>query len=59
MLRTLILLSLLALPAAAQEEMDLGSPPAGTYTTDPAHTRLWFIVDHLDRIHETRLAAVR
>ncbi len=47
MLRTLILSAFLALPAAAQEEMDLGSPPAGTYTTDPAHTRLWFIVDHL------------
>ena len=47
MLRALILSALLAFPAAAQEEMDLGSPPAGTYTTDPAHTRLWFIVDHL------------
>lgn len=47
MLRTLILSAFLAFPAAAQEEMDLGSPPAGTYTTDPAHNRLWFIVDHL------------
>jgi polyisoprenoid-binding protein YceI len=47
MLRALFLTLLLALPAAAQDEMDLGSPPAGTYTTDPAHTRLWFIVDHL------------
>jgi polyisoprenoid-binding protein YceI len=47
MLRALLLLVLLAAPAVAQEEMDLGSPPAGTYTTDPAHTRLWFIVDHL------------
>ncbi len=47
MLRALILSTFLAVPALAQEEMDLGSPPAGTYTTDPAHTRLWFIVDHL------------
>jgi polyisoprenoid-binding protein YceI len=47
MLRALFLTLLLALPAAAEDEMDLGSPPAGTYTTDPAHTRLWFIVDHL------------
>ena len=47
MFRTLILSALLALPAAAQEEMDLGQPPAGTYRPDPAHTRLWFIVDHL------------
>jgi polyisoprenoid-binding protein YceI len=47
MLRALLPLVLLAAPAVAQEEMDLGSPPAGTYTTDPAHTRLWFIVDHL------------
>ncbi len=47
MLRVLWLLAVLALPAAAQEELDLGSPPAGTYTADPAHTRLWFIVDHL------------
>jgi polyisoprenoid-binding protein YceI len=47
MLRTLILLAFMATPALAQEEMDLGSPPAGTYHPDPAHTRLWFIVDHL------------
>jgi polyisoprenoid-binding protein YceI len=47
MLRALTLSLLLAAPLAAQEEMDLGTPPAGTYTTDPAHTRLWFIVDHL------------
>jgi polyisoprenoid-binding protein YceI len=47
MLRALTLSLLLATPVAAQEEMDLGTPPAGTYTTDPAHTRLWFIVDHL------------
>jgi polyisoprenoid-binding protein YceI len=47
MLRTLILLAFMAIPALAQEEMDLGSPPAGTYRPDPAHTRLWFIVDHL------------
>ncbi|MFO1201956.1 MAG: YceI family protein [Tabrizicola sp.] len=47
MFRAVILSALLALPAAAQEEMDLGSPPAGTYRPDPAHTRLWFIVDHL------------
>ena len=47
MFRPLMLVLLLAAPVAAQEEMDLGSPPAGTYTTDPAHTRLWFIVDHL------------
>ena len=47
MFRPLMLTLLLAAPVAAQEEMDLGSPPAGTYTTDPAHTRLWFIVDHL------------
>ena len=47
MLRALFLSALLAFPVSAQEEMDLGSPPAGTYTTDPAHTRLWFIVDHL------------
>ena len=47
MFRALILTALLALPGFAQEEMDLGSPPAGTYRPDPAHTRLWFIVDHL------------
>ena len=47
MLRALLLSAVLTLPVAAQEDMDLGSPPAGTYTTDPAHTRLWFIVDHL------------
>jgi polyisoprenoid-binding protein YceI len=47
MLRALMLSVLLAAPAMAEEEMDLGSPPAGTYATDPAHTRLWFIVDHL------------
>jgi polyisoprenoid-binding protein YceI len=47
MLRALLLSAFLACPAVAQEEMDLGSPPAGTYTPDPAHTRLWFIVDHL------------
>lgn len=47
MLRFLILIAFLAMPVAAQEEMDLGSPPAGTYRPDPAHTRLWFIVDHL------------
>jgi polyisoprenoid-binding protein YceI len=47
MFRALILTVLLTLPVAAQEEMDLGSPPAGTYRPDPAHTRLWFIVDHL------------
>jgi polyisoprenoid-binding protein YceI len=47
MLRALLLSALLAAPAVAQEEMDLGSPPAGTYRPDPAHTRLWFIVDHL------------
>lgn len=47
MLRALILSAVLAAPALAQEEMDLGSPPAGTYRPDPAHTRLWFIVDHL------------
>lgn len=47
MLRALILSALLAVPVAAQEEMDLGSPPAGTYRPDPAHLRLWFIVDHL------------
>ena len=47
MLRALILSALLAAPAVAQEEMDLGQPPAGTYRPDPAHMRLWFIVDHL------------
>jgi polyisoprenoid-binding protein YceI len=47
MLRALLLSALLASPVAAQEEMDLGSPPAGTYRPDPAHMRLWFIVDHL------------
>lgn len=47
MLRALILSALLATPVLAQEEMDLGSPPAGTYRPDPAHKRLWFIVDHL------------
>lgn len=47
MLRALIFLACLAAPAVAQEEMDLGSPPAGTYRPDPAHSRLWFIVDHL------------
>lgn len=46
MLRALLLSVLLATPVAAQE-MDLGSPPAGTYRPDPAHLRLWFIVDHL------------
>lgn len=46
MLRALMLSLLLTVPVAAQE-MDLGSPPAGTYRPDPAHTRLWFIVDHL------------
>ncbi|RYI34579.1 MAG: polyisoprenoid-binding protein [Acetobacteraceae bacterium] len=47
MIRALILSILLAAPVMAQEEMDLGSPPAGTYRPDPAHLRLWFIVDHL------------
>lgn len=47
MIRAVILTALLALPVAAQEGMDLGSPPAGTYRPDPAHARLWFIVDHL------------
>lgn len=47
MIRALVLTALLALPAFAQEEMDLGSPPAGTYRPDPAHMRLWFVVDHL------------
>ncbi|KAF0113582.1 MAG: YceI family protein [Rhodobacteraceae bacterium] len=47
MLRALMLSAILATPLAAQEEMDLGSPPAGTYVSDPAHTRLWFLVDHL------------
>lgn len=47
MLRTLLLSLLSALPATAQDLSDLGTPPAGTYTTDPAHTRLWFTVDHL------------
>lgn len=47
MLRALILSALLVSPVLAQEEMDLGSPPAGTYRPDPAHSRLWFIVDHL------------
>lgn len=47
MLRALILSAVLAVPVLAQEEMDLGQPPAGTYRPDPAHTRLWFIVDHL------------
>ena len=46
MLRALILSALLAAPGMAQE-MVLGTPPAGTYRPDPAHTRLWFIVDHL------------
>jgi polyisoprenoid-binding protein YceI len=47
MFRTLLLSSLLAFPAAAQDMSDLGTPPAGTYRMDPAHTRLWFTVDHL------------
>jgi polyisoprenoid-binding protein YceI len=47
MLRTFLCAALLALPASAQDMGDLGTPPAGTYTTDPAHTRLWFTVDHL------------
>jgi polyisoprenoid-binding protein YceI len=47
MLRPILLSALFALPAAAQDMTDLGTPPAGTYTTDPAHTRLWFTVDHL------------
>lgn len=47
MLRALILSAVLAAPLMAQEEMNLGQPPAGIYRPDPAHTRLWFIVDHL------------
>jgi polyisoprenoid-binding protein YceI len=47
LLRTFLLSALFALPAIAQDMGDLGTPPAGTYTTDPAHTRLWFTVDHL------------
>jgi polyisoprenoid-binding protein YceI len=47
MLRPFILAALLSLPAAAQDMSDLGTPPAGTYRSDPAHTRLWFTVDHL------------
>lgn len=47
MLRALLLSTLLALPATAQNMSDLGTPPAGTYRTDPAHTRLWFTVNHL------------
>ncbi len=47
MLRPLLLAACLALPVQAQDMSDLGSPPAGTYRTDPAHTRLWFVVDHL------------
>jgi len=47
MLRTLMVSTLLAFPAEAQDMDDLGSPPAGTYRMDPAHTRLWFTVDHL------------
>ncbi len=47
MLRPLLLAAGLALPVLAQDMSDLGSPPPGTYRTDPAHTRLWFTVDHL------------
>lgn len=47
MFRALMLSLLLTCPAMAQDDMDLGTPPAGTYRPDPAHTRLWFIVDHL------------
>lgn len=47
MLRALLLSALVTLPAAAQDISDLGTPPKGTYRTDPAHTRLWFLVDHL------------
>ncbi len=47
MFRALLLSACLAIPALAQDQGDLGSPPAGTYRTDPAHTRLWFTVDHL------------
>jgi polyisoprenoid-binding protein YceI len=47
MLRPFLLAVALSGPAAAQDMSDLGTPPAGTYRTDPAHTRLWFTVDHL------------
>jgi polyisoprenoid-binding protein YceI len=47
MLRAILLSASFALPAAAQDMGDLGTPPAGTYTMDPSHTRLWFTVDHL------------
>ncbi len=51
MVRALLLATLLALPAAAQDMGDLGTPPAGTYRMDPAHTRLWFTVNHLGFSH--------
>ncbi len=47
MLRALLLVPFLALPCTAQDMGDLGTPPPGTYRMDPAHTRLWFTVDHL------------
>lgn len=47
MFRALLLTAALSLPATAQDMADLGTPPAGIYKTDPAHTRLWFTVDHL------------
>ncbi|MCU0828063.1 MAG: YceI family protein [Tabrizicola sp.] len=47
MLRALLLCFVVAGPVSAQDLGDLGSPPAGTYSMDPAHTRLWFTVDHL------------
>lgn len=47
MLRSLLMSACLALPAHAQDISDLGTPSAGTYRTDAAHTRLWFTVDHL------------
>ncbi len=54
MLRSLVLALVLAfallLPpglAPAQDMSNLGEPPAGTYTLDKAHARLWFQVSHL------------
>ena len=41
MLRALMLSVLLAAPVLAQEEVDLGSPPAGTYRPDPANRAVY------------------
>lgn len=46
MFRSVILAAVLALPQPVLAQ-DLPSPPPGTYTLDPGHTRLLFQVNHL------------